>query len=244
VQDGQIKLPWFYPEWATPTARLVAIGLLFIGVSMAFPYVPGSGSKAFQGAGLFFGVLAVLGSSAVATNMISGMVLIYTRSFQEGDLIRIDQLTGTVQSSTLLVTRLRTASNELVSVPNSTLLSSYITNFSLSKREVNEPVALTPEVTIGYDIPWRVVHELLIDAARQTEGIGTDPRPLVLQTSLNDFHITYKLIAFLLDDHAYPQTLSSLLGHIQDVFAEAEVEILSPGYQALRRGRSSTVPPH
>ena len=80
VELGNLRLSWFYPEWARPTARLVGIGILLLGVVLAYPYIPGANSKAFQGAGLFVGVLAALGSSAVAANLIGGLMLTYTRA--------------------------------------------------------------------------------------------------------------------------------------------------------------------
>ena len=64
-----------------------------------------------------------------------------------------------------------------------------------------------------------------------------------LQTSLNDFHISYELNASLLEVGRYREILSDLLASLQDRFAEAGVEILSPAYQANREGGRSTVPP-
>ncbi|MFS6826432.1 mechanosensitive ion channel domain-containing protein [Cyanobium sp. ATX-6F1] len=108
VELGNLRLRWFYPEWARPTARLVGIGILLLGAVLAYPYIPGANSKAFQGAGLFVGVLAALGSSAVAANLIGGLMLTYTRAYQEGDRVSINGTVGIVHDSALLVTRLRT----------------------------------------------------------------------------------------------------------------------------------------
>ncbi len=66
---------------------------------------------------------------------------------------------------------------------------------------------------------------------------------MVLQTSLNDYHISYELNAAVENPLTFRETLSALLGAIQDCFAEADVEILSPLYQANRDGNSRTVPP-
>jgi small-conductance mechanosensitive channel len=242
IARGRLQIPGFYPEWALPTGRLVAGGLLLAGLVIAYPYVPGSGSRTFQGAGIFVGVLAALGSSAVATNVISGLMLIYTRAFREGDRVEINGVVGVVVDSALLVTRILTPRNELVSIPNATVISASITNFCLAEREVRRPVALATTITIGYDVPWRQVQDLLLAAAATVEGISADPPPKVLQTSLNDFHISYELNASVGDVNRYRETLSELLAAIQDQFAAADVEILSPGYQSLRDGRASTVP--
>ncbi len=242
VNLGRLKIPGFYPEWAQPTARLINLAILLGGLAISYPYIPGSGSKAFQGAGLFLGVLAALGSSAVATNIISGLMLIYTRAFQVGDRVEINGVVGVVQDRALLVTRLQTPRNELVSIPNATVISASILNYSFSRREIQRPVALATTITIGYDVPWRQVHELMLAAAASTQGITREVKPFVLQTSLNDFHISYELSAFVADASTYRETLSELLGAIQDQFAAADIEILSPGYHAIRNGNPSTVP--
>jgi len=242
IARGRLQIPGFYPEWGVPTGRLVAGSLLLGGLVIAYPYVPGSGSRTFQGAGIFVGVLAALGSSAVATNVISGLMLIYTRAFREGDRVEINGVVGVVQDSALLVTRILTPRNELVSIPNATVIGASIINYSLAEREIQRPVALATTITIGYDVPWRQVHDLMLRAAASVAGISDDPAPRVLQTSLNDFHISYELDACVRDVDRYRETLSELLAAIQDQFAAANVEILSPGYQALRDGSASTVP--
>jgi len=243
IERGQLQFPGFYREWARPTGRLLAAGVLLAGLVTAYPYIPGSGSRAFQGAGLFVGLLAALGSSAVATNVISGLMLIYTRAFREGDRVEINGVVGVVQDRDLLVTRIQTPRNELVSIPNATVITSPILNFSFGRREIQRPVALATTITIGYDVPWRQVHALMLAAARAVPGIAEDPPPLVLQTSLNDFHISYELNASVRDVLLYRETLSELLASLQDRFAEAGVEILSPAYQSNREGGKSTVPP-
>jgi small-conductance mechanosensitive channel len=242
LDRGRLRIPGFYQEWALPTARLVTIFISLVGVVLAYPYIPGSGSQAFQGAGLFVGALAALGSSAIATNIISGVMLIYTRAFRLGDRVEINGTVGVVQERALLVTRVRTPRNELVSIPNAMVIGASVVNFSFSRREILKPVALSTTITIGYDVPWRQVHELMLAAANSVEGITGEIAPFVLQTSLNDFHISYELVAYLEDVSLYRETLSAMLAALQDQFAEAGVEILSPGYHALRNGNPSTLP--
>ncbi|MCT0218299.1 mechanosensitive ion channel family protein [Synechococcus sp. CS-1329] len=242
LDRGRLRIPGFHQEWALPTARLVTIFISLVGVVLAYPYIPGSGSQAFQGAGLFVGALAALGSSAIATNIISGVMLIYTRAFRLGDRVEINGTVGVVQERALLVTRVRTPRNELVSIPNAMVIGASVVNFSFSRREILKPVALSTTITIGYDVPWRQVHELMLAAANSVEGITGEIAPFVLQTSLNDFHISYELVAYLGDVSLYRETLSAMLAALQDQFAEAGVEILSPGYHALRNGNPSTLP--
>jgi len=242
IERGRLQFSGFYPEWAAPTRRLVSLLILLVAVVIAYPYVPGSGSQVFQGAGLFVGVFAALGSSAVASNIISGLMLIYTRAFQEGDRVEISGVVGVVQERALLVTRIRTPRHELVSLPNATVIAASIVNFSFPRREMARPVAIAVSLTLGYDIPWRRVQQLLLRAAGRTDLVLADPLPFVLQTSLNDHHITYELNACIGEEEHYREAVSALLASIQDSFAEADVEILSPAYACLRDGSARTVP--
>jgi len=234
LETEQIRFDWFYPEWALPTARITTILITAGGFALALPYIPGSTSRAFQGAGVFLGILAALGSSAIATNILSGLMLIYTRGFREGDRVSINGIVGTVQERALLVTRILTPLNEVVSIPNAMVIANPITNYSLASREIGAPVALNACITIGYEVPWRQVHALLLQAAATVEGICKEPAPSVVQTSLNDWHVSYELDARIDDPNQYRSILSLLLAAIQDSFADAGVEILSPAYEVQR----------
>ncbi|MFQ6538041.1 MULTISPECIES: mechanosensitive ion channel family protein [Aphanothece] len=242
LERGSVRIPGFYQEWAPPTSRLAALLLAAAGLATAFPYIPGSDSRLFQGAGLLLGVLAALGSSAIATNIMSGLMLIYTRAFREGDLVDINGVMGVVQDRALLVTRLQTPRNELVSIPNATVIGTSVVNYSFSRREIRKPVALSTTITIGYEVPWRTVYRLMLKAAYSVAGISRDDKPYVLQTSLNDFHISYELTAYVREPGSYRQTLSRVLEALQDEFAAAGIEILSPGYHAIRNGNPRTIP--
>ena len=87
-------------------------------------------------------------------------------------------------------------------------------------------------VTIGYATPWRQVHAMLLEAARRTPGVLQTPAPYVVQTALSDFYVEYRLCAQ--GSRAAPrlraQALSQLHAHIQDVFNENGVQIMSPHY--------------
>jgi small-conductance mechanosensitive channel len=138
------------------------------------------------------------------------------------------------------VTRIRTAKNVDVTIPNSMVLGSHIINYSSTARE--RGLILHTTITLGYDAPWRRVHEVLIGAAAVTPGILSEPRPFVLQTALNDFHVSYELNAFTAEPNVMALTYSALHERIQDACNEAGIEILSPAYGALRDGNRTTIP--
>jgi small-conductance mechanosensitive channel len=234
--------PWFYPEWIRPTIRLATFLIIAIALVIIGPYLPGFGSPAFQGISLFLGALLTLGSSSAVANTISGIILIYTRAFKIGDLIRINDITGEVVEKSLFVTRVLTPKQELITIPNSSVLNSNVINFSAISREAKSYLVLHTTITLGYDIPWRTVHEVLIEAAKATTHIVSNPAPFVLQTSLNDYNISYEVNAHTNCPQLMPIIYSELHQNIQDYCNQAGIEILSPAFSALRDGNHSTIP--
>ncbi|PKN35383.1 MAG: mechanosensitive ion channel protein [Deltaproteobacteria bacterium HGW-Deltaproteobacteria-19] len=243
LEQGGFEIEGFYKDWAMPTYKLVRILVIVFYFVIIFPYIPGSDSAAFKGVSIFLGVLFSLGSTSAVSNMVAGIIITYMRPFRLGDRVRIGETEGDVMERTLLVTRIRTIKNVDVTIPNTSVLGSHIINFSLSSEGTDKGLILNTSVTIGYDVPWRKVHELLIDAALDTEYIVPDPKPFVLQTSLNDFHVSYELNAYTRTPSKKVLIYSLLHQSIQDVFDRAGVEILSPGYASLRDGSPSTVKP-
>jgi small-conductance mechanosensitive channel len=240
IQTGRISFTGFHKDWAQPTFKLSRFLIIVIAVVMVSPYLPGFGSPAFQGLSVFFGILLSLGSTAAIANIVAGAALTYMRPFNVGDRVKIADTMGDVVEKTLLVTRIRTIKNVEVTIPNSMVLGSHMINFSTEAKEGR--LILFTAVTIGYDVPWRQVQELLIGAARATNGIVSEPAPFVLQTSLNDFSVTYELNVYTADAQHLLRIQSELHANIQDKFNEAGVEIMSPTYSALRDGNQATIP--
>ncbi|MBE9157406.1 mechanosensitive ion channel family protein [Nodosilinea sp. LEGE 06152] len=234
--------PWFYPEWVQPTIRLATLLIVAIAMVIAGPYLPGFGSPAFQGISIFLGALLTLGSSSAVANALSGIILIYTRAFQLRDFIRINDIVGEVQDKSLFVTRVLTPKQETVTIPNASVLNSNVINYSAICRESQGFLLLYTTVTLGYDLPWRKVHEVLIEAARATADIAIAPAPFVLQTALNDFNVSYELNAYTASPAKMPDIYSRLHQNIQDHCNAADIEILSPTFSALRDGNHSTLP--
>jgi len=240
IGNGNLKFGSFYPEWAEPTARLIRMLVLVLVIIIIFPYLPGSKSPAFQGISIFVGVLLSLGSSSAVANAIAGIILTYMRSYVVGDWVRIGDSLGAVVEKNMLVTRILTQKQEILTIPNATVMNGSVMNYTREAR--NEGVIFHTTVTIGYDAPWRTVHELLIAAALATERVLHVPKPFVLQTALNDFYVAYELNAYT-DVPAEMQFIySHLHQNIQDRFNEAGVEICSPHFASLRDGNKIAIP--
>jgi small-conductance mechanosensitive channel len=240
IEKETITLPNFYPDWAEPTYKIVRVLIVVLTVIVAFPYVPGAKSPAFQGVSIFLGVLLSLGSTSAVANVVSGVILTYMRAFKMGDRVRIADTEGDVVEKTLLITRIRTIKNVEITIANAMVLSSHIVNFSAQAQGAG--LILHTEVTIGYDAPWRQIHELLLAAAAECEGIVAEPKPFVLQTALDDFYVHYEINAVTRDANRMAGTYSLLRQKIQDKFFEAGVEIMSPHFASVRDGNRVAIP--
>lgn len=240
IGSGALPLGSFERDWADPTYKIVRFLIIAFVAVVLFPYLPGANSEAFKGISIFLGVLVSFGSSSAIANIVAGTVLTYTRAFQIGDRVQIGETTGDVVAKTLLVTRVRTSKNVDVTIPNAMVLGTHVQNFTATARSTG--LILHTGVTIGYDVPWRQVHRLLIAAAEATPGIIAEPAPFVLQTSLDDFYVAYQLNAYTDDPSRMARTYSRLHENIQDQFNAAGVEIMSPHYRALRDGSVMTLP--
>ena len=240
VEAGRLKFGGFYPDWAMPTYHIIRFLLYAFMIAMIYPYLPGAKNGVFHGISVFVGLIISLGSSTVIGNVIAGLVITYMRPFKLGDRIQLNDTTGNVIEKTPLVTRIKTPKNEVVTIPNSFIMSSHTVNYSASAREYG--LIIHSEVTIGYDVPWRQVHQLLIEAALNTPGVIDDPRPFVLETSLSDWYPVYQINAYIREADKLAQIYSDLHQNIQDRFNEAGIEIMSPHYMAMRDGNESTIP--
>ena len=228
VERGRLTPRWVYPETAQPTRRLLTWLLWICAIVVAYPYLPGSQTDAFKGVSVLLGLMVTFGSSGLVNQIMSGLMITYSRALRAGDYVRIGDVEGTVTHLGVLSTKVTTLRQEEVTIPNAVVVGQTTTDYSrLSETEG----VLTPTwVTIGYDTPWRQVHALLLLAAGRTAGVRHEPKPIVLQTSLEDFYVKYTLLVCLERQQSRPFSLGALHANIQDVFNEYGVQIMSPNY--------------
>ncbi|MGI4749826.1 MAG: mechanosensitive ion channel family protein [Janthinobacterium lividum] len=232
IEKGDLKINGFYPDWAAPTYQIIRVLILAFMIIVIFPYLPGSDSLAFKGVSVFLGVLFTFGSAGPLGNLVSGLVLTYMRSFKVGDRVRINDVIGDIMEETLLVIRIKTIKNEIISIPNSAVLSSHTINYS--SESAQDGLVLNTKITMGYDTPWRQVHQLLVDAALATEFIQPNPVPYVLQTGLDDYYVSYQINAYTKEAGQQDLIYSRLYENIQDKFNKAGLELLSPHYRIIQ----------
>ena len=230
VEESRDASGWMPSDLAPPTRRLVNVAIWIFAIVMAYPYLPGAHSEAFKGMSVFVGLMITLGGSSVIGQGASGLILMYSRTLRKGDYVRISGEEGTVVGLGMFTTRVHTGMGHEVTLPNAVVMGSVIRNFS--RASVASNTLIDTAVTIGYDVPWREVHAILLEAAARTPGVVAAPRPWVAQTALSDFYIEYQLIAQM--DATRPEkrleVLTTLNANVVDVFNEHGVQIMSPHY--------------
>ena len=232
VEERDMRVGWLDRHSAPPTRFLVTLVVWIFAAAMAYPYLPGSDSRAFQGLSVMVGLMISLGAASVVGQAASGLILMYSSAFRVGDYVRISESEGTISQIGIFVTRMRTGMGDSVILPNNHVLGNVTRNYSRGAFEGG--FVVTTQVTIGYDTPWRQVEALLVEAARRTPGIGMQPPPRVFEEALSDFYVEYRLAARCEVDDAGGRavTLSRLNANILDVFNEHGVQIMSPHYRS------------
>ncbi|MDR3187561.1 MAG: mechanosensitive ion channel family protein [Prevotellaceae bacterium] len=240
VAVGAITIKGFQPDWATPTYRIIRVMCIIFALILIFPHLPKSNSEIFKGISVFMGVLLSLGSTSIISNIVSGLVITYMNPFKEGDRIKMGEHVGDVVEKTALVTRLRTPKNELITIPNSNIMTAQTVNYSKSAKEYG--LILHAQLTMGYEVPWRKVHELLMEAGAKTEHVLQEPKPFVLQSALDDFYVRYQINVYTAKACQMLEIYSSLYANIQDVFHREGIELASPSISAVRDASAVFMP--
>lgn len=230
VEQGARTTTWLAREQARATRR-IASGLVWVlGLAVAYSLLPWSNSPIFRGMSLVIGLGASLASAGLVNQWISGLVVLYSRSYRIGDYVRIGEIEGTVAEMGSLATKIRTMRREEVTVPNAVMTSDKLINFTRLGGKHGQ--LLSVSVAIGYGVPWRRVDALLMQAAMGTDGVRHDPPPSVLRWELSDFNIQYLVHVHL--EHAEQRFVvrSALNSNILDAFTAAGIQIMTPHFES------------
>jgi small-conductance mechanosensitive channel len=235
VEERGQSTAWLHPDTARATRRLIVVLIWIFALIVAYPYIPGSGTDAFKGVSVFVGLMISLGSAGLINQIMSGLVVIYSRALKPGEYVRVGDDEGLVTEVGMLSTKMVTWKREEITIPNGVVVGTKTVNFS--RLGAGNGDVVSTAVTIGYDAPWRQVHAMLMLAAERTSGVRRDPRPRVLQRTLADFYVEYQLAVNLDRPEERAQVLSELHAKIQDTFNEFGVQIMSPHFQTQPSGR-------
>lgn len=163
----------------------VLISLRMVGASFT--------SLAVVAGGLSVGI--GFGMQNIINNFISGLILLFGRSVQAGDVLQIGETWGSVQRVNIRNTVVQTFDNATLFVPNSDLITQRIINWSHKDRRVRRAL----DVGVVYGSDTAKVHALLLEAARSHPNVLAQPKPSAQFTAFGDTALTFKL-QFWVDD--------------------------------------------
>ena len=186
------------------------------------------------------GLIVSLGSTSIIGNIMAGLVMTYMRPFRNGDYIKVGEIVGEVIEKNILVTRIRTRKNEIVTIQNSNMLTAQTSNYTEAAKEFG--IIVHTKVTIGYDVPWQLIKEIMEGAAMDTSDIKKNPKPFMLITALDDFYVEYEINAYTDHSAILPRIYSELHQNLLKRFFEAGVEIMSPHMYGIREGVETQMP--
>lgn len=208
---------------ANSVASLSYYGLVLVGLMVA---LAAAGFETSQFA-LVFGALGVgigFGLQNVVNNFVSGLILMFERPIQPGDVVEVSGTSGKVREIGMRATTLTTFDGADVVVPNGTLLSEKLINWTLS--DMNRRLDVNVGVAYGTD-PRRVL-QLLEEAARGTPGVAVAPAPNIVFTGFGTSSLDFSIRAWTNDFDDWVNIRSQLTIRIYEVLQQAGVEIPFP----------------
>lgn len=155
-------------------------------------------------------------------NVTGGFQLLISRPFKVGDYVLAGDCEGTVHEIGMFYTKIMTADNKLIQLPNSTVVSANITNYT---HEPMRRVSLT--VTASYDAPVERVKQSLLSSVGRTAGVLDDPAPFARVSQYKDSAIEYTVRVWCKTED-YWNVYYDLLEEIKAGFEQDGVEMNYP----------------
>ena len=236
IARENIKIEGFYADWAVPSYQIIRIFFIAFSVIVIWPLLPGSESGIFKGVSIFVAALFSLGSTTTIGNLISGLIITYMRPFFVGDFVRIGESEGIVVEKNAFITRLRDIKDNIITVPNNSILSMQTVNYTAAVRHSQGSIVHS-DFTFTYKVPRQTIEQYLLEAADRSALLLKDPKPFVLVTTLEDFYTRYEINAYTVETHRLFAVYSELHKNILDVFREHDLEPTSSHFVSVKENK-------
>jgi small-conductance mechanosensitive channel len=208
---------------ANSVASLSYYGLVLVGLMVA---LAAAGFETSQFA-IVFGALGVgigFGLQNVVNNFVSGLILMFERPIQPGDVVEVSGTSGKVRSIGMRATTLTTFEGADVVVPNGTLLSEKLINWTLSDMDRRIDVS----VGVAYGTDPRRVLELLDEVARSTPGVAVEPVPNIVFMGFGASSLDFSIRAWTKEFGDWVNIRSQLTVRIYEALQQAGIQIPFP----------------
>ncbi len=203
-------------------------------------------SLAMVAGGLSVGI--GFGMQTIVNNFLSGLILIFGRTLQVGDVVEVGGITGRVRKISVRATMVETYDNAIIYVPNSQFMSSPLINWTSFSRSVRKEV----QVGVAYGSNTEEVIKLLVTIAKGHDNVLKYPVPAVNFADFAASSLDFRLRFWVRDFDLGAVTCSDIRMTIDKVFAEHDIEIAFPQLDVhLKReadnaaqSRAARVKPH
>ena len=236
MSSERIKIEGFYADWAQPSYHIIRIFIIAFSLIVIWPLLPGSDSGIFKGVSIFVAALFSLGSTTTIGNLISGLIITYMRPFLVGDFVRIGDSEGIVVEKNAFITRLRDIKDNIITVPNNSILSMQTINYTAAVRHLQGTIVHS-DFTFTYKVPRQTIESYLLEATTRCTLLLKEPAPFVLVTALEDFYTRYEINAYTKETHQLFAVYSELHKHILDVFREHDLEPTSSHFISVKENK-------
>ena len=204
--------------------KMIVIVAAITIILFQFSSISGTAAGAIS---VLVGTVIGFSSRNTISNAIAGIILLSARPFKLGDRIKTtedDSLLGDVVEITLVYTKIRTIRNELVTIPNQSLLQNQIVNYSGFHY-----LATAVEISVDYERDKNEVKNLLIEAASNTHGTVSDnPKPYVILKRFDSFAAVYELRAYTDRPNEYLKIESDIRENIYELFQRKGIDLATP----------------
>ncbi len=194
-------------------AMFIIIALALLGVNLTSLTVIAGGLSVGIGFGL----------QSIVNNFISGLILLFGRSIQPGDIIQVGELWAEVKEVNIRSTVVETFDRSTILMPNSQVIGEQIINWTHKDRTLRKKI--TVGVAYGSDI--KLVKEVLLQTARSHPNVLTYPEPFVRFTDFADSSLNFTLYFYSTIDFGW-MAESDLRFEIDQIFRENNIEISFP----------------
>jgi small-conductance mechanosensitive channel len=205
-------------------AKLVRAVAFTLAILVALPIV-GIDITALSVFGGALGVGIGFGLQKIASNYVSGYIILLDRSIRIGDLVTVDSRHGVVKEIASRYTVIRSLDGTESIIPNETMITQAVTNHSFTDRKALVKV----KVAVGYGSDIDRVFALLLEAARRQPRVLTEPAPAAWITVLGDSGIEIELGAWISDpDQGQSALRGAILLEALEAFRREGIEIPFP----------------
>lgn len=205
-------------------AKILRAGLVLFGILIALP-LAGIDITALSVFGGALGVGIGFGLQKIASNYVSGFIILLDRSIRIGDLVTVDNRYGTVTSITSRYVVVKGLDGTEAIIPNEALITSTVLNHSYTNNEVR----ISIPIQVSYDSPLEKATQIMLEAAISQPRVLREPEPRAYLKSFGESGIDLEMSIWINDPEEGQLNLRSDINWaIWQEFQQAGIEIPFP----------------